>query len=86
MEYTMMGAYAGMILVLIAFGLETRGVLSSRSLGYLFAMASGQIMLGIRAYDTGEWPFAVLSAIWAAIAILAVARPIVEVGPSEPEG
>jgi len=71
----MVGAYAGMILVMLAFGLETRGVVSSRSFRYLAAMATGQILLGIRAYDTGEWPFAVLSAVWAVIAIVAVVKP-----------
>ena len=35
MEATMIGAYAGMVIVLAAFSAETRGIVSSRSLTYL---------------------------------------------------
>jgi len=75
MQYTMMGAYCGMFVVITAFALETRGQISSRSIGYLAGMALGQILLGIRAWHTGEWPFAILAAIWAGIALLAIAKP-----------
>jgi len=34
MEPTMIGAYAGMVVVLAAFAAETRGIVSSRSLTY----------------------------------------------------
>ena len=71
----MIGAYVGMVIVVVAFALETRGLVSSRSSAYLAGMALGQILLGIRAFDTGEWPFAVLAAVWAAVALLAIARP-----------
>ena len=56
MEITMIGAYVGMILVLAAFVFETRGLLSSRSLLYLYSMGIGETMLTIRAGVTGEWP------------------------------
>ncbi|MBQ40346.1 MAG: hypothetical protein CMA69_02380 [Euryarchaeota archaeon] len=76
MEITMIGAYMGMILVLAAFIFETRGLLSSRSLLYLYSMGIGETMLTIRAGVTGEWPFAILGAIWAVFALYSVLRPI----------
>tara|TARA_B100000282_G_scaffold104298_1_gene73809 strand:+ start:907 stop:1257 length:351 start_codon:yes stop_codon:yes gene_type:complete len=85
MEITMIGAYVGMILVLAAFVFETRGLLSSRSLLYLYSMGIGEAMLTIRAGVTGEWPFAILGAIWAAFAIYSVLRPI-EVADESPLG
>ena len=75
MEWTMVGAYIGMSMVVIAFALETRGRVSSRSTLYLASMAVGQILLGVRAYYTGEWPFVFLSIIWAGVALLAIAKP-----------
>ncbi len=71
----MIGAYAGMLMVLVAFAAETRGIISSRSLNYLFLMAIGEILLTLRAYVTGEWPFAVLGAVWAAFAIYSIMNP-----------
>ena len=65
MEATMIGAYLGMIMVLAAFAGETRNVISSRSLIYLLLMAVGEALLTLRAYVTGEWPFAILGGIWA---------------------
>ena len=59
MELTMAGAYLGMAMVLIAFVTETRGMVSSRSMGYLTLMGVGEVLLTIRATITGEWPFAV---------------------------
>ena len=49
MEPTMIGAYAGMVIVLAAFSAETRGIVSSRSLTYLILMAIGEALLTIRA-------------------------------------
>jgi len=71
----MIGAYIGMAMVLIAFITETRGVLSSRSMTYLVLMAVGEGLLTLRAYVTGEWPFAVLGAIWAAFAVFSILQP-----------
>ena len=76
MEATMIGAYIGMIMVLAAFAAETRNVISSRSLIYLLLMAVGEALLTLRAYVTGEWPFAVLGAIWAIFAFYSILRPI----------
>ena len=60
MEATMIGAYIGMFMVLAAFAAETRNIMSSRSLTYLLLMAIGEALLTLRAYVTGEWPFAIL--------------------------
>ena len=75
MEPSMFGAYVGMLMVLIAFATETRGMLSSRSMPYLLLMGVGEILLTIRATLTGEWPFAVLGAIWAAFALWSILKP-----------
>ena len=75
MELTMIGAYLGMLMVLAAFATETRGLISSRSFSYLVLMASGEILLTLRAYVTGEWPFAVLGAVWALFAIYSIMQP-----------
>jgi len=75
MELTMMGAYLGMVMVLVAFITETRGMISSRSMGYLSLMGVGEILLTIRASVTGEWPFAVLGAIWAFFALWSIFKP-----------
>ena len=75
MELTMIGAYVGMLMVLAAFATETRGLISSRSFSYLVLMAIGEILLTLRAYVTGEWPFAVLGAVWALFAIYSIIQP-----------
>ena len=75
MELTMIGAYLGMLMVLAAFATETRGLISSRSFSYLVLMAIGEILLTLRAYVTGEWPFAVLGAVWALFAIYSIMQP-----------
>ena len=71
----MIGAYIGMIMVLAAFAAETRNVISSRSLVYLLLMAVGEALLTLRAYVTGEWPFAILGGIWALFAVYSIANP-----------
>ena len=75
MEATMIGAYVGMVMVLMAFAAETRGIISSRSFNYLVLMAIGETLLTVRAYVTGEWPFAVLGGVWALFAAYSIARP-----------
>ena len=75
MEATMIGAYVGMVMVLAAFATETRGIISSRSFNYLVLMAIGELLLTLRAYVTGEWPFAVLGGVWAAFAIYSILQP-----------
>ena len=64
-----------MIMVLAAFAAETRNVISSRSLIYLLLMAVGEALLTLRAYVTGEWPFAILGGIWALFAVYSIANP-----------
>ncbi len=75
MNATMFGAYIGMIMVLLAFVSESRGIISSRSITYLLLMFVGESLLTIRAYFTGEWPFAVLGAIWAIFAGYSIIKP-----------
>ena len=71
----MIGAYVGMFMVLAAFAAETRGILSSRSFNYLILMAIGEVLLTVRAYITGEWPFAILGGIWAVFAAYSIMKP-----------
>jgi hypothetical protein len=75
MEISMIGAYFGMMMVLIAFSCESRGIISSRSNKYLILMALGEGLLTLRAYVTSEWPFAVLGGIWAIFAVYAIIYP-----------
>ena len=75
MEGTMIGAYVGMFMVLAAFAAETRNMMSSKSLNYLLLMAIGEALLTLRAYVTGEWPFAILGGIWALFAVYSIAKP-----------
>ena len=75
LETTMYGAYLGMALILAAFALETRGKISSRAPAYLWIMAIGQILLGIRAGVTQEWPFVALSIVWVGFAFYAIFFP-----------
>jgi len=65
-------AYAGMILILSAFVLETRGVLQSKEYPYLTLMALGSGLLAVRAYLIDEWAFLILEVAWFAAAMLGV--------------
>ncbi|MBT4059438.1 MAG: hypothetical protein HOE69_03930 [Euryarchaeota archaeon] len=79
---TFYAAYIGMILILAAFVLETRGVVNSRGKNYLIMMAIGSSILGIRAFHTGEWAFVVLEVVWACAALLAIFSPSAPVSDS----
>ena len=65
-------AYLGMTSILLAFLLETRNVLHSKQPLYLFLMAFGSGLLGIRAYLISEWAFLVLEVVWCGAAIAAL--------------
>ena len=65
-------AYAGMILILSAFVLETRGILQSKEFPYLALMALGSGLLAVRAYLIDEWAFLILEVAWFAAALLGV--------------
>jgi hypothetical protein len=65
-------AYVGMISILLAFLLETRDVLHSKQPLYLFMMAFGSGLLGIRAFLISEWAFFVLEVVWCGAAVLAL--------------
>ena len=67
-------AYVGMIGILLAFVLETRGRLSSRGLAYLGLMAIGSGLLAIRAAHMREWAFLTLELVWCAAALWAINR------------
>ena len=63
-------AYAGMLLLLSAFFLETRDLLHSKEWPYLVLMALGSGLLAIRAYLIDEWAFFILEVAWFAAAAL----------------
>jgi len=65
-------AYIGMMSILLAFLLETRDVLRSKQPLYLFMMAFGSGLLGIRAFLISEWAFLVLEIVWCAAAVVAL--------------
>ena len=56
-------AYIGMMSILLAFLLETRDVLHSKQPLYLFLMAFGSGLLGVRAFLIDEWAFLVLEVV-----------------------
>ena len=63
-------AYLGMIMILSAFFLETRGILNSKERPYLILMAIGSGLLAVRAYLIDEWAFFILEVAWFAAAAL----------------
>ncbi len=65
-------AYIGMMSILLAFLLETRDVLHSKQPIYLFMMAFGSGLLGIRAFLISEWAFFVLEVVWCGAAVVAL--------------
>lgn len=65
-------AYAGMILILTAFVLETRGILHSKERLYLIMMALGSGLLAVRAYLIDEWAFLILEVAWFLAAVLGI--------------
>jgi hypothetical protein len=68
-------AYVGMVLILLAFFLETRGKLDSRGRLYLGLMVLGSAFLAVRAAHVREWAFLVLEAAWCVAAAWALWRP-----------
>ncbi|MGB0516555.1 MAG: hypothetical protein ACPHJE_01550 [Poseidonia sp.] len=58
--------------ILLAFLLETRNVLHSKQPLYLFLMAFGSGLLGVRAFLIDEWAFLVLEVVWCGAAVLAL--------------
>ena len=68
-------AYVGMLSILAAFILETRGVLNSRGSLYLWMMIAGSALLAVRAAVSHEWAFLILEAVWCLAALLALVRP-----------
>lgn len=65
-------AYIGMLSILAAFLLETRNVVHSKQPVYLFMMAFGSGLLGLRAFLIEEWAFLILEIVWCAAAVAAL--------------
>ena len=65
-------AYVGMASILLAFFLETRDTLSSKSLAYLLLMAFGSGLLAVRAFLISEWAFFILEIVWCGAAVIAL--------------
>tara|TARA_Y100000768_G_C23645584_1_gene526141 strand:- start:209 stop:481 length:273 start_codon:yes stop_codon:yes gene_type:complete len=63
-------AFLGMILILVAFFLETRNVIESKAPLYLSLMAIGSGLLAIRAYLIEEWAFFILEVAWFLTAVV----------------
>tara|TARA_B100000029_G_scaffold13453_2_gene14048 strand:+ start:474 stop:749 length:276 start_codon:yes stop_codon:yes gene_type:complete len=63
-------AYAGMLLILSAFFMETRDILHSKAAPYLGLMAIGSGLLAVRAYLIDEWAFFILEVAWFAAAVV----------------
>ena len=57
-------AYLGMMLILLAFFMETRNVIESKAPLYLLLMAVGSGLLALRAYLIQEWAFFILEIAW----------------------
>ena len=85
MDITMIGAYLGMVMIITAFGLEVSDRMSSKSAAYLLLMGIGQILLGVRAMMTEEWPFFALAMVWGGFAALGLFRLYVHVHPQKEE-
>ena len=86
MDITMLGAYVGMVMIIAAFGLEVNDRLSSKSAAYLLLMGFGQILLGVRAMMTEEWPFFALAMVWGGFAAFGLFRLYVHVYRQEGPG
>jgi hypothetical protein len=63
-------AYLGMMLILVAFFMETRNVIESKAPLYLLLMAVGSGLLAIRAYLIQEWAFFILEIAWFLTAVV----------------
>jgi len=74
-------SYIGMISILAAFVLETRGKLSSRGAPYLWLMTVGSGLLALRAAHSYEWAFLILETVWCAAAVWALFGRRLETGP-----
>ncbi len=77
--YSSILGYLGMICILIAFAMETRGMISSRDNQYLLLMAVASGFLGLRALHKWELAFLLLEAVWMGVALWALSRPPVDV-------
>jgi hypothetical protein len=59
---------AGALAILAAFVLIQRGVLSTRSLGYILLNLAGGVVLAVDAYVEEQWGFVLLQTAWALVA------------------
>lgn len=65
---------AGVALLLGAFAASSAGWTSAASRRYQAANAVGAGLAAAASYLIGYWPFVVLESIWAAVAVIALAR------------
>ncbi len=82
---TVIVAYLGMFLILVAFFLETRNKLHSKGKPYLSLMAIGSALLAIRAYLIEEWAFLILELAWFSTAFLGIVFTQLSKSPLTPD-
>jgi len=70
LSYGAILAYLGMVMILSAFVLETRGRLQSKQTPYLMLMAIGSFLLAVRAALIEEWAFLILEVVWCLAALM----------------
>lgn len=72
----------GVILLLVAFVLNTAKVLSARSKAYQGLNALGAAIAGVGALLVPFYPFVVLEGVWALVAIAALLRTVLTDKPN----
>ena len=68
--------FAGALLLLSAFFLSQRGILSRLSIAYLAANLGGGFLLAIDAWVERQWGFVLLEAAWALVAAASLASAL----------
>jgi hypothetical protein len=64
----------GALLILIAYALAQAGMLAPRGVLFLVLNLAGALILGVSAYDEGQWGFFVLEVAWALVSVAGLAR------------
>ncbi|NEU09125.1 hypothetical protein GZH53_12435 [Flavihumibacter sp. R14] len=64
-------ATIGISMLLVAFALHSRGLMSSETKSYTMLNIIGAGLCGYSAYLIGFYPFVVLETIWAGVALIA---------------
>lgn len=66
--------WAGAVLVLTAFGLNTRGRVTARSVSYLAMNAVGSVGLAISTAAAHAWPSAAVNVVWLGLGLPPLVR------------